>query len=87
MAGQLVTARQYRYFLYSQAQYKERSETEKTLGRTYIPGKVLVNGRWKDYTEISTKPSNNKYADAKLLIEGYLDSVNYKKPTSEWRVR
>ena len=87
MAGQSVVARQYRYFLYSQEQYKLRKQTEANLGKTYIPGQVLVNGRWKDYTEISSRPSNYKFADAKIIAEGYLDSVNYKKATNEWRMR
>lgn len=57
--------KRYRYFLYSQSQYKLRSEAELSLGKQYIPGRVLTKGRWKDFTEISTTPSNNKFADAK----------------------
>lgn len=52
-----------------------------------MPGKVLQNGRWKDYTEISSTPSNNKFADAKIIAEGNLEDMEYKKASSEWRVR
>lgn len=87
MAGQPVTTRQYRYFLYSQDQHKLRKEAEARLGKNYIPGQVLANGRWKNYTEISSSPTNNRYADAKVVAEGYTDSIQFKKASSEWRTR
>ena len=87
MAGQSVVSRQYKYFLYSQDEHKVRKEAEARLGKDYIPGQVLANGRWKNYTEISSSPTNNRYADAKVVAEGYLDSVRYKKASSEWRTR
>lgn len=83
----MVSNKRYRYFLFSQSQYKLREEAEERIGKQYVPGKVLINGRWKDYTEISSTPSNNKFADAKIIAEGYLDDMEYKKSTSEWRLR
>lgn len=78
---------QYRYFLFSNEQYKLRKKAELSLGKTYIPGRVLNKGRWYDYTEISQTPSNNRYADAKIVAEGYLDRMTYRQSTSEWTVR
>ena len=81
------TEKRYRYFLFSQSQYQLRTETEETLGKTYIPGKVLSKGRWRNFTEISSTPSNNKYADAKIVAEGYLENMEYVMNKSEWRRR
>lgn len=77
----------YKYFLFSQQQYQLRKEVELKIGRIYIPGKVVANGRWKDYTEISDSPTNNKFADAKVIAEGYLDRMEYKQSTFQWRTR
>lgn len=79
--------KRYRYFLFSQSQYQLRQETEEKLGKTYIPGRVLSRGRWRDFTEISTTPSNNKFADAKIVAEGYLENMKYEMNKSEWRRR
>lgn len=77
----------YRYFLFSQSQYELRKKAELSLGKTYIPGRVLTNGRWKDFTEISTTPSNNKFADSKVVNQGYLESMTYENNRNEWKVR
>lgn len=82
-----MASRVYKYFLFSQQQYQLRKEVELNLGKNYVPGKVLKSGRWKDYTEISDTPSNNKFADAKVIAEGYLDSIQYKMSQSTWRTR
>lgn len=82
-----MAASPYKYFLFSQRQYLLRKEVELKLGKEFIPGKVLKNGKWKEYTEISDTPSNNKYADAKVIAEGYLDKVQYKPASFQWRTR
>ena len=81
------TEKRYRYFLFSQSQYQLRLETEERIGKTYILGKVLSKGRWRNFTEISSTPSNNKYADAKIVAEGYLENMEYIMNRSEWRRR
>ena len=77
-------AERYRYFLFSISQLKMRTEAEKTLGKQYVPGKVLVRGVWKEYTEISTTSFNNKFADSKVVAEGNIDAMTYRKNTSTW---
>lgn len=77
--------RRYVYFLYSQSQHKMCSEIESKIGKDYIPGQVMARGKMRYFTEISSTPTNNKYADAKIVIEGYLDEINYKAPTKKWR--
>lgn len=81
MAEKIV--RQYRYFLYSEEQYKLRKEVEKEIGLRYIPGTVLVDGIWREFTELS-KDYNNRYADCKVVAEGYLDDINYKENSNIW---
>lgn len=75
----------YRYFLYSRDQHKTRVEIEKTIGRTFVPGKVLINGQWKTFTEISSTP-NNSFADATLVAEGYIEDMKYSNHSSKWEV-
>lgn len=77
--------KRYVYFLYSQSQQKMCEQIEKTVGRDYIPGQVMANGKMRLFTEISSTPSNNKYADAKVITEGYIDDINYKAPSRRWR--
>lgn len=79
------TKKRYVYFLYSQSQHKMCDEIEKTVGRDYIPGQVMANGKMRSFTEISLTPTNNKYADAKLIVEGYIDQIQYKLPSKRWR--
>lgn len=71
----------YKYFLYSSQQHKDRESVEKNVGRVYTAGKVLINGKWKDYTEISSS-SKNAYSDSKIVAEGELSNIKYKKSTS-----
>ena len=73
----------YKYFLYSAQQHKERRTVEKNIGKTFIAGKVLVKGQWQDYTEISSNPKN-QYSDCKVIAEGDLTDIKYRKSKSVW---
>lgn len=77
--------KRYVYFLYSQSQQKMCESIEKAVGRDYIPGKVVANGKMKDFTEISSTPTNNKYADAKIVTEGYIDDIRHTVPSRRWK--
>lgn len=79
--------REYGYFLYSSAQLKMRQQIENSMGRKFIPGKVLVGGFWKDFTQLSSTPSNIAYADAKLVAKGYLDEMKYTNCSNIWKVQ
>lgn len=79
--------REYGYFLYSSAQHKMRQQVEEQLGRKFIPGRVLVNGNWKTFTQISSSPSNIAYGDAKIVAKGYLDEMNYTNCSNKWKVQ
>lgn len=82
-----IKQKQYKYFLYSQSQHRLCDEIENNIGREYIPGKVMYNGKWRLFTEISSTSSNNKYSDAKVVSEGYIEDIQYKLPTRRWRAK
>ena len=73
-----MAAKKYRYFLYSRTQYSDRTKIESTIGMQYVPGRVIKNGRWRDFTELSDTATSNKYPDAIVVAEGYLDSMKYE---------
>lgn len=75
-----VTEKKYRYFLYSQTQHASCDAIEKKVGRRYIAGQVLYNGKRRQFTEISTSSENNRYSDAKVVAEGYLEDMDYTLP-------
>ena len=79
--------REYGYFLYSSAQHKMREQIEQALGKKFVPGEVLVGGVWKQFTQISSTPTNAMYGDAKLIAKGYLDEMKYTPCTNKWKVQ
>lgn len=83
----MARERQYRYFLYSRDQHKLRDSAEAAINKQYIPGRVISGGKWRDFTEMSTSQTINKFADAKVVAQGYLDKMTYTNAKSEWRSR
>lgn len=71
----------YVYFLYSEQQYKDRSEIEKKMSRVFSLGSVIVGGRKKFYTELS-RNSSNRYPDCKIIAEGWKSKMTYTTPGS-----
>lgn len=59
-----------KYFMFSSEQMKVRKEADKKIGKTYKPGQVLVNGHYRQYTEIVSDPANATYPDAILVASG-----------------
>ena len=60
-----------------------RADVDKNINKVFIPGKVFNKGKWHIYTEISSTPSN-KYADSKIVAEGYIEDMKYQNHTSVW---
>lgn len=77
---------EYVYFLYSAEQFKLRTEVESKVNKKFIPGEVLVNGDWKEFTQISASPTSPMFVDAKVVAEGYKDRIKFKECTSEWKI-
>ena len=69
------------YFLYSEQQSAERSDIERRMSRIFTPGTVIVNGRKKIFTEISSI-SANRYPDFKVFASGYRLQFFYTSPTT-----
>lgn len=66
------------YFIYSNKQYKDRKAIEEKTTKVYIPGKVKTKNGYKQYTEISTKSTNN-YSDAIIVHKCMLSEAIYTK--------
>lgn len=73
-----MAAKRYRYFLYSRTQFSDRTKIESTIGMQYIPGRVIKNGRWRDFTELSENAKSTKYPDSIVVAEGCLEDMKYE---------
>lgn len=80
----MASIKKYKYFIYSNQQYKERCKIEAEIGMTYIPGRVIKNGKWNDFTEMTDNPSFERYSDSKVVASGYINEMRYEQ---EKRVR
>lgn len=70
----------YKYFLYSTQQLNFKKDREKTLGRKFKMGYVLVNGVKKNITEINTT-GISRFPDAKIIAEGEAKEMRYSEPS------
>lgn len=68
-----------KYFMFSVSQMNLRKEVESKLGKTYTPGSVLVNGVYKQYTEIVDDPKKSRYPDAIVVTSGDIRFIKYKE--------
>lgn len=73
-------AKQYKYFLYSETEYKEKQEILSKAGNEFKLGTVVVNGTRKNFTSLSNSPTNARYYDCKVIAEGYIDGFIYTMP-------
>lgn len=71
----------YRYFIYSATQMKDRTKIEKNIGRKFVPGTVVVGAKKLQYTELS-KTKSSGYSDAIIVAEGDITKMSYTKITS-----
>lgn len=68
------------YFLYSEEQFKEKNNILAKAGKSFAPGTVVVNGTRKKYTQISNKPSLDRFIDTRVIATGYKDQFTYTEP-------
>lgn len=68
-----------KFFMFSSSQMKMRKEVEAKLGKTYTPSLVLVNGEYKQYTEMVNDPKNVRFADSILVTSGDIRHIKYIK--------
>ena len=74
------------YFIYSKRQQDKQEQAYRSAGKTYVPGKVTVNGKAQVYTSIvkdDLKTSRQLFGDINIItmVES-LSSINYTKPTA-----
>ena len=71
----------YGYFQFSKEQLDARTKSELRLGKIYYPGKVVVKGREKIFTQITRTPES-KYNDAKIVTQGETTNLTFTEPYS-----
>jgi len=81
----MANGKKYVYFLYSRTQYQDRCNIESSIGIQYIAGRVIKNGHWANYTEMSNAPTSAKYPDSKIIASGYLTDMKYEIESRERR--
>lgn len=69
-----------KYFLFSKEQMDIRTETEKKMGRIYMPGEVIVKGVKRFFTEISDTV-DSRFNDTIVVTRvDDLSLARYKEP-------
>lgn len=68
-----------KYFIFSREQLDTRTNAEKLIGKKYVPGDVIVQGKKHAFTEISDKPET-RYKDGIVVAKGILDDMRYTLP-------
>ena len=68
----------YKYFIYSAAQLRDRTNIEKQIGKQFIPGSVVVGSKNRQYTELSNT-GVSRYSDAVIVAEGNVSQMSYTK--------
>ena len=70
-----------RFFLFSKQQMDMRIKVDGSVGQQYKPGRVIVKGKYKLFTEISTNPTNS-FNDTKVILKEDINKVIYEEPVS-----
>ena len=73
----------YKYFLYSKDQLDEQNNILAKRNKSMTPGIVVVNGIKKQYTQLSSSSTIDRFFDAKIVAEGEESSFTYEKPKIE----
>ena len=70
-----------RCFVFSQLQQQQMTEVASTMGsnRPKI-GKVVVNGVYRDYTEIVRDMTQCRFPDAILVTKGDIREIQFTEP-------
>lgn len=71
---------EYKYFMYSDDQFKERNNVLKKTGKEFQPGIVVVNGKRKEFTQMTDVPKIPRFFDSKIVAKGYLNQITYELP-------
>lgn len=70
-----------RCFVYSQAQRQQMIDIASAMGTTQPKvGKVVVNGIYREYTEIVRDMTQCRYSDAILVTKGDIREIQFTEP-------
>ena len=72
------------YFLYSSDQIVEKNNILKKLNKRFVPGVVTVGNKRVKFTQLSSEPTMGRFADAKVVAKGELNTFTYVAPTDEF---
>jgi hypothetical protein len=75
----VIIATDIKYFMFSQDQVKKARELYAKLGKQYKAVKVLVNGVWKEYSEIVSDPKDCHFSDAIIVVKTDINKATYTK--------
>lgn len=64
-----------RKFVFSRQQLADKQETAARIDMVYTPGKVMVNGKERDFTEILLPEKESKYKDATVVTIGSIRTL------------
>lgn len=67
------------YFIFSDSQYSSKEDRAKRINKKFSSGLVLVNGNWKQYTDIVTNLDNLKFSDSVVITSGIKSEMKYKR--------
>ena len=69
----------YLYFMFSTEHANKKNTVEGKLGKRFECGTVVVNGKKKKYSYVSTNKTVflKEYPDAKVVAEGYDNKMTY----------
>lgn len=70
----------YKYFLYSNEQFKEKNEVLAKAGKTFTAGEVVTNGKRMKFTQISDKPVIPRFIDTEIVAQGEISQFTYTDP-------
>lgn len=71
------------YFLYSEDQIKEKNNILSKCGKQFVPGVVTIQGKRQNFTQISNKPSIDRFIDTKIVASfPELKGATYVAPST-----
>lgn len=75
-----------KYFIYSKDQQSFSEYINSTIGKEYTPGRVLLDGEWKPFTQIAEDSSlrGYRYQDAEIVGYGNINNLDIVYPKSSY---
>lgn len=73
----------YRYFLFSMDQVKDKNKIYDKVNKTMVLGTVFYNGVRKEFSALSTTPTLNKYTDVRIVAQGDITKMQYTMPRAK----